>query len=339
MHDEGRPNWKRIAGVILVVIVLSAAAVLALGTQVGKVLSTVGASVGEPGSGEVVPPEPNGGQQEPDAGDPGVDPGTADVPPDDAGSGSSAAVNLVSRPDLLIIKTGSLSLQVAAIDPALAGAGEVVTSLGGYAAGSNREGDGDSPSATVTYRIPAASWDPAFERLRGLAQKVLGEHSATKDVAGEVVDLGARITNLRVTEAALQAIMNRAGVIKDVLTVQSELTKVRGEIEELGAQKAHLEEQAAYSTLEVTFSLKAPDPVAVEKAGFDPESEASAASATLVGMLQDVAVAGIWFGIVWLPVLVALGIVVGIAFVVVRRVRGGGPNGGPPIEPAPGAAA
>ena len=331
MHDEGGPNWTRIAGVILVVIVLGAAAVLALGTQVDKVLSTVGASVGEPGSGEVVPPEPNGEQQEPNAGDPGA----AEVPPDDAGSGPGAAVNVVSRPELLIIKTGSLSLQVAALDPALAGAGEVVTSLGGYAAGSDREGDGDSPSATVTYRIPAASWDAAFERLRGLAQKVLGEHSATKDVTAEVVDLGARITNLRVTEAALQAIMNRAGVIKDVLTVQTELTKVRGEIEELGAQKAHLEEQAAYSTLEVTFSLKAPDPVAVEKAGFDPESEANAASATLVGMLQDVAVAGIWFGIVWLPVLVALGIIAGIAFVVVRRLRGGGPNGGPPIEPAP----
>jgi Domain of unknown function (DUF4349) len=330
--DDDEPNWPKIAGIILIVLVVGAAGVLALGTQTSRILSTVGASVGEPGSGEVVQPDPAAEQQEPEVGDAGTDPETGEVSPDNQGSGSGVAINVVSRPDLLIIKTGSLSLQVAGIDAALAGASDVVTSLGGYAAGSDRQGDGDAPTASVTYRLPAASWEPAFERLSGLAQKVLGEHSATKDVTGEVVDLGARITNLRVTERALQTIMDRATEIKDVLTVQSELTKVRGQIEQLAAQKAHLEQQAAYSTLQVTFSLKAPDPVTIEQAGFDPQTEVDAASATLVGVLQDVAVAGIWFGIVWLPILVALGVIGGIAFYVVRRFRGVGP-GEPPIEP------
>jgi hypothetical protein len=235
----------------------------------------------------------------------------------------------------LIIKTGSLTLQVLAIDPALADATTLVSSLGGYASGSDRTGDGDNLAARITFRIPAAKWDEAFARLRRLGERVLDEHSETQDVTGQVVDLGARIRNLVVTERALQAIMDRAGAIKDVLSVQEELTRVRGQIEELTAQNAHLEEQAALSTLTVTFSLK-PEPVLTEQqARFDPGAEAERASASLVSVLQDVATAGIWFGIVWLPILVVVAIVGGVVLVIARRLVRAGPGDGAPIEPAP----
>jgi hypothetical protein len=122
--------------------------------------------------------------------------------------------------------------------------------------------------------------------------------------------------------------MDRAVEIKDVLTVQAELTKVRGEIEEMAAQKSHLEQQAAMSTLTVTFELKA-NPVLAETKGFDPASEAERASASLVSVLQGVATAGIWFIIVWLPILLFFGIVGLIALIATRRFRGAGPGGGP----------
>jgi hypothetical protein len=85
-----------------------------------------------------------------------------------------------------------------------------------------------------------------------------------------VIDLGARITNLRATEAALQKIMEQATKIPDVLDVQSKLTEVRGEIERLVAQKLHLEDQAAYGTLVVTFVLPVQPVVEEVKAGWDP---------------------------------------------------------------------
>jgi hypothetical protein len=314
--DDGQLHWTRLVGVLGIVLVLGAAAVLFMSTQTSRILSTVGASVDSGvvpadggAAGEPEPPAPvdhtNGG----DAGD-GPDDVAGDVP-----------LTLLSRPDLLVIKTGTLSLQVSAIDAALADATSIVGALGGYAAGSDRTGDPDTPEATVTYRIPATSWETAFSRLRGLAQRVLAEHSSTEDVTAKVVDLGARITNLQATERALQSIMGRATVIKDVLSVQSELTTVRGQIEELSAQKGHLEEQAAYSTLLVRFSLQPPNPVRAEQAGFDPGGEADRASATLVGIGQDAAVAGIWFGIVWLPILAVGGTVAGIGYLITRRIR------------------
>jgi Domain of unknown function (DUF4349) len=160
-----------------------------------------------------------------------------------------------------------------------------------------------------------------MDAVRGVANEVLGERSTTQDVTGQVVDLGARIRNLQVTERALQSIMDQATVIKDVLSVQAELSTVRGEIERLGAEKAHLEEQAAFSTLTVALFLAPPPAVAEQQAQFDPGDQVESASASLIRVLQHVATAGIWFGIVWLPILIALGLVSLLGFLVVRRIR------------------
>jgi hypothetical protein len=331
--DNGQLHWTRILGALVLVLVVAGAALILTGGQVSRILSTVGASVGASvGDGGIpVAGDDIGGAGQRGAG--GVANG-ASGDGDTGGIPDAVPLTSVTRPDLLVIKTGTLSLQVAAVDRALGDAGAIVTSLGGYAAGSDRTGDPDEPRASVSYRIPAVSWETAFARLRGLAQQVLAEHSSTEDVSARVVDLGARLTNMQATERALQAIMDRAGAIQDVLAVQSELTTVRGQIEELSAEKAHLEAQAAYSTLEVTFTIKPPNPVHVEQAGFDAAGEVDRASARLVGIGQDLAVVGIWFGIVWLPILVALGILGGVAFVIARRLRRDGPIDGEGATPA-----
>jgi hypothetical protein len=183
----------------------------------------------------------------------------------------------------------------------------------------------------VTYRIPAAAWDDALEGLRGLAIKVVSESTQTQDVSGQVVDLAARITNLQVTERALQEIMVKATRIADVLAVQAELTRVRGDIEQATAERAHLQEQAAFSTLTVRFGLQPEPAVIVSQKKFDPKSEIDRAAAALVELLQGVATAGIWFGIVWLPVLLVVGLLAVAVLLVVRRRRSsaGGANAGP----------
>jgi hypothetical protein len=219
------------------------------------------------------------------------------------------------------------------IDAGLAAATHHIDALGGYVSGSDRSGDGESAQASITFRIPAARWDDALTGLRGIATKVLGEQSKTDDVTGQVVDLGARIKNLQATELALQAIMNRATEIKDVLAVQDQLTTVRGQIEEMQTQQSGLQEQAAYSTISVTFSLK-PDPVQTSTQQFDPKSQVDQASASLVGVLQSIATAGIWFGIVWLPILLSLGIIAWIGLVIARRVRRMTPPPAAPAAPA-----
>ena len=299
--DEPRPAWRIALAVLLVVMALSVAGLAFMGTQVSRILSTVGAPVGVPIGGEALTGEEPGGNN-----NGGGDGGQSGGPPAAEG--------------LLIIKIGAIALQVGGLDTALAAANQLIVGMGGYSSGSERFGDGDSAQASVTYRVPAARWDEALTGLRGLAEKVLTERSSTQDVTSQVVDLGARIANLQATERALQAIMDRATAIKDVLTVQAELTKTRSEIEQLTAQKLHFEGQAAFSTVTVTFALK-PNPVLAEQQGFDAATEVEQASASLVSVLQAVATAGIWFAIVWLPIILTLTVLAVLAGWGYRRFR------------------
>jgi hypothetical protein len=232
--------------------------------------------------------------------------------------GSGEGSNAAPKDDAKIVRTGSLSVQVKDLDIALTAGRDAVRAAGGYIGASRQTNDGDNSVASVTYRIPSDRWDESLTALRGLG-KVLGEQTDAIEVTGQLVDLQARIANLRASEQALQGIAARATKISDVLEVESRLTEVRGQIEQLDGQRAHLADQAGLGTLTVTYGLQV---VAVTQAtkGWNAGEEVDRASATLVDILQSLARAGIWLGIVWLPILVTLGILAAIAAFVLRRL-------------------
>jgi hypothetical protein len=317
IEHDGDIGWRRPLVVLAVVMALGVAALWFMGTQVSGILSTVGAPVGPiDGSGVGAGQDSGGEDSSEDDGSGGSDDGSS------GGNPEPDRVELlgVDRPELLIIKTGSIAIQAAELDPALADATTVIIGLGGYASGSDRSGDGDDARASTTYRIPSDRWEEALLAIRGIGEKVLDERSETVDVTGEVVDIEARVRNLETTERAFQAIMDRATVIKDIVAVQEKLTQVRGEIEELASRASHLRERAAMSTLTVTFSVKPEPVIAQQEARFDPGTETEAATAQLVGILQALATAGIWFAIVWLPILVGGSLLAVVAVIVVRRL-------------------
>ena len=172
------------------------------------------------------------------------------------------------------------------------------SALGGYVGASTTSNDGDRPSAEITYRIPADRWEQALDQLRGLnglTTKVVAEHTEAVEVTGQVVDLDARIANLRASETALQGIAAKAVKISDVLEVQAQLTATRGEIESLTAQLKDLNDRAGYATLTVQYNVPI---VAVEVAakGWDPTAVVDEAAAAMLDVLQTLASAGIWFG-------------------------------------------
>jgi hypothetical protein len=240
-----------------------------------------------------------------------------------SGSGSGTGQDPISAAiaaQVYIVKTGAMTIEVNAIDPAVLSARTAMTGLGGYISGSQEANSGDRTMASVTYRFPADRWEDAIDAIRGLSTKVIDLKTSTDEVTGQVIDLGARIDNLRSTETALQAIMAKATKIQDILEVQNQLTDIQGQIEELSAQQGHLKDQAAMSTLSVTYQLPAV-PIAKEAAkGWDAGAEFDRAAAQLIGFGQALATAGIWFAIVLLPVLVVVLIAGVLLGLVVRRL-------------------
>jgi hypothetical protein len=248
-----------------------------------------------------------------------------------AGEGTGQAATAAPRPadgvgapvdDAKIIRTGTVDLEVRDVPVALRTARDGIRALGGYVGASNTSNsDEGHPIATITYRIPADRWEDALDLLRGLngqTTKVVSEQTEAVEVTGQVIDIQARIQNLRASETALQAIARTAVKVSDVLEVQSQLTSVRGEIEVLTGQLKDLTDRAAYATLTANFGVPV---VAVElaKKGWDPARSVDEASASLIDVVQAVATAGIWFAIVWLPILVVVGLMIAIGAWILRR--------------------
>jgi Domain of unknown function (DUF4349) len=293
------------AGGILLVAVL----VLALfGGQTSMILSNVGAAVGDSSAG--------GGSGDGSTSGADGDTGSSGSAPDSAADGSAAQVAALQPLSLLVVHSGTLTLHTASIDDAISAAGALVGRAGGFVASSNEAGTGSDANAVVSYRIPAAAWESTLAALSRIGT-VRDQAITAEDVGGTVLDLGARIANLRSTEGALQAIMAKATRIDDVLAVQKQLTDTRGEIEQLTAKKAGLENRAAFGSLTVRFRLPSPAPTpraTPRPPTWDPGADAAQATAKLVRIGQKAGTAGIWLAIVGLPLLIALAVVLAVAW-------------------------
>ena len=199
-----------------------------------------------------------------------------------------------------VVRNGSFSLEVADVEASLTKLTGVVKSQGGYVSGSYRYTDASTPYLTVTFRVPAASFDAAVLALREEGT-LLSEQISTYEVTMQLVDLEARLRNLRASETALLELMTQATTVSDVLAVQTQLTVVRSDIESYEAQRAALADQVAMTTISVTIS---PIGSSISDAarGFDFGREVSLAVANLISVGRTVVIAAINLVIVVLPI-------------------------------------
>jgi Domain of unknown function (DUF4349) len=301
MSDVHR-NWKEATVIVVILVLALASGLVVFGGQTSTILSKVGAAIGDNPGRDTTGGDTTGGDETP------VD------------EGKNIADAAARPPDLLIIRTGKVEIEVTDLAAAVAAARTRILAVGGYVSASDESTSGDNATAMAVYRIPADRWDAALDGIRGLATKVQQLQVETEAVTSQVVDLGARITNLRASEAALQKIMAQATKISDVLDVQGELTKVREEIERLVAEKTLLEERAAFGTLTVVYNLPATPATEEVRRGWDPAVDADRATGTLISLGQAAASTAIWLGIVGLPLAIVVAIVVGLAWRVGRFV-------------------
>lgn len=153
----------------------------------------------------------------------------------------------------LVIKTGSITMVVTDVAQGIANIGNYAKANDGFVLESSISKYGVAPTGYITIRIPVALFDAGFEDVKAMGE-VRDQRTSGTDVTEEYVDLEARMTNLKATEAQFLQIMTRAVKIEDVLAVQRELSNVRSEIERLEGRMKYLRESAAMATLTVSLS-------------------------------------------------------------------------------------
>jgi uncharacterized protein DUF4349/putative zinc finger protein len=115
-------------------------------------------------------------------------------------------------------------------------------------------------TATMDVEVPAAQLDDTLDHL-GLLGAVQTRAIDAEDVDATIVDEEARLRNLRRAESDLRKLMDKGGKVDEILTVQQNLTEVRGQIEQLDAQHRNDVHRVATSTITVNLTEDRPNAV------------------------------------------------------------------------------
>jgi hypothetical protein len=161
----------------------------------------------------------------------------------------------------MILRTAQIVVIAQNLDKARAGVDEIVQRYGGYLGDLNATAPSDGPrKLTATLRIPAGQLDAALAEVKKLG-RVESESQSGQDVTAQYVDLEARLSNARNTERRLIDLLNqRTGKLSDVLEVETEVSRVREEVERMEGERRLMAKQVEFATVTATLSeeYKAP---------------------------------------------------------------------------------
>lgn len=203
--------------------------------------------------------------------------------------------------------------------------------LGGDLLSMSQSGEGDSRSARLTMRVPAAKLDDALARLRKLDAEVTSQSVDTKDVTDQFVDLRARLASKQREEQQYLSLLSQAKTVDDTLKVSQQLARTRTEIEQLQGQLDQLTGRIDFSRISVVIDNVADITTA---SAWQPARTAAQALVALVSLLKFLGDLVIWIVIVgWVPALLIVGFIY-----LRRRYRRRFPPRRPPVPPAPTAA-
>lgn len=155
----------------------------------------------------------------------------------------------------MIARTAAITITVSDVSKAQSSVEEIVRQHSGYLGdltlASPQAGD---RKLTATLRVPAAQLDATLSDLKKLG-RVESQSQNAQEVTDEYADLEARLTNDRNTEKRLTELLRQqSGKLADVLEVETEISRVRGEIESKEAATKLLSTRVAFANVTATIA-------------------------------------------------------------------------------------
>ena len=158
-------------------------------------------------------------------------------------------------PQPMIVRNVSLSIVVKDFDASRQSLDTILARHSAYSADLTiNTQPGSAKSLDASLRVPAPQLASVLAALKSLG-RVEAESQKGEEVTQQHTDLVARLKNSRETEQRLQAILTqRTGKISDVLEVEQEIARVRGEIEQMEAEQQNLEHRVDFATIDLKLS-------------------------------------------------------------------------------------
>ena len=103
----------------------------------------------------------------------------------------------------------------------------------------------------ITVRIPTPKYESFLHSLEGEG-KIMNRNSSVENISRRYRDTQAIIRNLEIQEERLQAMMDKAETIEDMIAVEDRLTEVQTELDQRRTQLASMDTDVALSTVNLS---------------------------------------------------------------------------------------
>jgi hypothetical protein len=226
-------------------------------------------------------------------------------------TGGSSTGNTSAEPgqqgfSRLVIKSATVSLEVVNVRDAEAALRAKVAELGGYVVSVQTNGTDEALQSSMTFRVPAARFDDALNGVQGIAKQVLSRTITGDDVTEEFVDLESNKRTLEATRDRLLTFLEKAQTVEEALQVNTTLTDIQAQIDQIEGRKQYLSQSAALSTITVAMSPEPSIQPLITEEGWQPAAVAQDALRGLIGFgqgLATIAIVVLVWSPVWLPLL------------------------------------
>jgi len=219
-----------------------------------------------------------------------------------------------------IIRRGSINLAVEDSREKVDRVRDIVREFNGFIDSTSvyeiREGQ---YGARMTIRVPEDAFEEVITRLENLG-KATDVRTELEDVTDRYIDLRSRLNSQEAQEARLIEILDMAETVEEVLEVEKELQRVRGEIESMSARLDQLEDQITYSTINISLREETIPTGTISPQAFD--NLGNKISEAFTGGINFIFNAASFMVIVFsaiLPTLVVLIIIAAIIWLIIRR--------------------
>jgi hypothetical protein len=242
---------------------------------------------------------------------------------DKAGQPSSIAVPANAAVRRKIIYRATVELVVDNFDPVQKKVDSLVERYHGYLAKSNVSGRPGVPrSGRWTIRVPVDRYSEFMAAARDVGE-VRRIGSDSQDVTEEFSDVEARIRNKKQEEVRLKELLDKAtGKLDEILTVEREITRVRGEVEQLEGRMRVLADQTALATVELQVDeIKDYEPEEAATYGTQVRRSFEKSLAALVSAGKHLSIVAVVLS-PWLAVLLVIGLPLVFWGRAIRRRKG-----------------
>lgn len=172
--------------------------------------------------------------------------------------------------------------------------------------------DGAVSRSRLVVRVPVSDFDATMEELEEVAELESSSRNS-EDVTTTVIDNEVRIRAQTESLKRIEVLLARAQSIRDIVNIESQLTRRQADLDSLKSQQAYLADQTSMSTITVFLEQKPVEKKKVEReeaatgflaglgSGWDALKSFTTGAATVVGALLPFAVLFLVLGLpVWL---------------------------------------